>query len=243
VTIEKEKSNLEGAHMTCFRRMGMVAAGICFLSAGGCNGRFEVGVPRHAHEQVQKENVYLQEVNEALKAEIDTLSAEKGRLEIILAKSEADREALQEKLAVEIANQRKMWERVEKMGSGITIGPAGELRLPNEVLFRSGSADLRKEAERVLAAVAAEIKSSGGHFRVDGHTDQQPIQKVKNRYSTNWDLSAARAMAVLKYLESQGIPGKQLHLAAYSYHRPADPQDSPQKGNPKNRRVEIVKIQ
>ncbi|MDA8131868.1 MAG: OmpA family protein [Elusimicrobia bacterium] len=111
-----------------------------------------------------------------------------------------------------------------------------KLVLPEGVLFASGDADLKEHARQVLAPIAEELKKVPNDIVIEGHTDNVPIRR--GRYSTNWELSMARAYGVLRFMEGQGIPSKQLAGIGYGDNRPiAD--NSAADGRAKNRRIEI----
>ena len=114
-------------------------------------------------------------------------------------------------------------------GTVISIG--------DSILFRPGSADLSENGKNVLNKVLAVIKDyPDKRVRVDGHTDSDPILRTKSKYSSNWDLSATRAVHVVEQLtESSVIKGERISVAAYSKFRPVDAKDKKL-----NRRVEIV---
>jgi len=123
--------------------------------------------------------------------------------------------------------------------SGWNINPeTGGIVLDNAILFNSGQAVLRTEGKALLDRLAATLGEEtyrGTFVRVDGHTDDQPIQK--SAHKDNWDLSAKRALAVLNYLETKGIASERLFFAGFGPHRPIVAQDRKQ-----NRRVEIVLV-
>jgi len=73
-------------------------------------------------------------------------------------------------------------------------------------------------------------------MRVDGHTDKRPI--TSSQYASNWELSTARAIAVVKYLASRGIPEDRLAAAGFAEFSPLDPGDSDE-AYTKNRRIEF----
>jgi chemotaxis protein MotB len=110
----------------------------------------------------------------------------------------------------------------------------------SEVLFPSGSAQLQPAGEKQLAEVAQRLmeiasripKDINWVLQVDGHTDDKPIRNVV--YPSNWELSAARAIAVVKFLHSQGIPNDRLVAAGYGEYQPLSAIDSA-----RNRRIEL----
>ncbi|HTR85672.1 MAG TPA: peptidoglycan -binding protein [Reyranella sp.] len=110
----------------------------------------------------------------------------------------------------------------------------------SEVLFPSGSADLQPAGEKQLSAVAQRLieisakipKDIPWVLQVDGHTDNQPINT--RAFPSNWELSAARAIAVVKFLNSQGIPNDHLVAAGYGEYQPLSMMDTA-----RNRRIEL----
>ena len=112
------------------------------------------------------------------------------------------------------------------------------LQLPNDILFDSGKAKLKPSGEKALkklGAVLAGIKDR--HFQVAGHTDNEPI--VKAAYTSNWELSAARAIAVVDLLVANGVKPAALSAAGYGEFDPIAPNKTPA-GKAKNRRTEIT---
>ena len=115
--------------------------------------------------------------------------------------------------------------------------------LPSEVLFSSASADLDKRGVKEIATVARTLKEITQQIpadidwvlRVDGHTDRRPIRKV---FASNWELSSARAISIVKYMISQGIPAEHLVAAGFGQYHPIDP-DKSEQAYRRNRRIEL----
>lgn len=106
--------------------------------------------------------------------------------------------------------------------------------------FASGEAAVRTDAQHWLSALAAPLKAPGTTIRVEGHTDATPIATA--RYPSNWELSAARATAVLGQLTAQGIAPARLSVAGYASEKPlAD--NNTLEGRALNRRVDLVVLQ
>jgi chemotaxis protein MotB len=113
----------------------------------------------------------------------------------------------------------------------------------SEVLFATGSADIGEDGKRQLAAFADTLKTIGERIptdidwllRVDGHTDKQPYNGI---YGGNWELSTARAIAVVKFLIEQGIPPNRLVAAGFGEFRPLVDGDT-QEDFRRNRRIEL----
>jgi chemotaxis protein MotB len=123
--------------------------------------------------------------------------------------------------------------KTEIRRNGLTI----EL-LTDGVFFDSGSATLKPAASRLLEKVGAVVAGERRHpVVVEGHTDAQPIRT--SQYPSNWQLSGARAAAVIQNLAGDGVAEHRLSLAGYASERPADTNSTPQ-GRARNRRVDIV---
>lgn len=112
------------------------------------------------------------------------------------------------------------------------------VRLQDSVLFDSGKAALKASALAVLDRLAETLLAIPNHIRIEGHTDNLPINTPQ--FPSNWELSGARASNVLRYLtERRGLPVKRLSFAGYGEHRPvAD--NTTAEGRSRNRRVDIV---
>jgi chemotaxis protein MotB len=114
----------------------------------------------------------------------------------------------------------------------------------SEVLFEAGSAELGEEGKQQLARLAATLRDLIGTIpkdinwvlRIDGHTDKRPIASAQ--FPSNWELSAARAIAVAKFLTTQGINPKRLVPAGFGEFSPIDPGDT-EDAFRKNRRIEF----
>ena len=116
--------------------------------------------------------------------------------------------------------------------------------LPSDVLFDSGSAELSANAQTQLDKLVNTIRDVSQKIpeniewvlRIDGHTDRVPI--ATDRFPSNWELSSARALAIVKYLVSQGIPAKHLSANGFGQYQPVDTADTPE-ARAKNRRIEF----
>jgi chemotaxis protein MotB len=120
----------------------------------------------------------------------------------------------------------------------VTIDREGVvIRLSGSYLFDSGRAELKPNSLLVLDAISGELRLTPNEIRIDGHTDSTPIESP--RYPTNWELSAARALAVTRYLtESDGVVSTRVMAAGFGEYRPLVPNDS-REHRAQNRRVEI----
>jgi chemotaxis protein MotB len=112
------------------------------------------------------------------------------------------------------------------------------LTLPDTVLFRPGEAVLRPEARPFIQAISEVLIELDRHVRVEGHTDSVPISTVQ--FPSNWELSATRAVTVVRTLSEQyGLQADHLTAVGHADSRPITDNLTPEH-RAKNRRVEIV---
>lgn len=114
------------------------------------------------------------------------------------------------------------------------------LRINSRVLFGSGAAHLGPQAQKIIALVAVKLKPMAVNYliQVEGHTDNQAIRSVQ--YPSNWELSTARASAVVRYLiQGQGFNSHQLSAAGFAETQPLKPNATAQ-GRNENRRIEFL---
>jgi chemotaxis protein MotB len=112
------------------------------------------------------------------------------------------------------------------------------VELSENILFDSGKAELKAEGASALTEVAEVLKTIADRdFQITGHTDNIPIKTHK--YPSNWELSAARAVTVARYLADKGVSSERLSAAGYAETQPVATNDTPE-GRQQNRRIEIV---
>ncbi len=159
----------------------------------------------------------LQQANASTQAQVQTTQQQNTELQAMTAALAADTAA------------GKI--EVTELSGLVTV------RLPEKVLFPSGSAKLHKEGLVELKKVAAVLKGVQGKvFRVGGFTDDVPIQTAV--FPSNWELSTARALSVVHFFEQAGIPGTQLAATGFGKYQPTVPNDTPDH-RAQNRRIEI----
>ncbi len=160
-----------------------------------------------------------------LAAEKDRLTAEKA----VLEQKSAEYERLAGSLKSQIAAGQI---EVSELRGKLTV------KLKDKILFASGSAAIGKEGRAALDNVAEAFKDlQGKNVLVAGYTDNVPTNpKV---FPSNWELSAARAIAVVKYLQAKGVAPVMLGAAGFSEYRPVAANDTPE-GRSLNRRIEIA---
>lgn len=198
---------------------------------------------------------------ELLNRQLAALNEQLGKIQAALDIADKDAKAKDAKIAdlgkqlnVALANRVGELERYRSEFFGKlrqALGERSDVRivgdrfvLPTDILFDSGSAELGPQAQERLATlaqtvkeVAAEIPSSiDWVLRIDGHTDKRPIHTAQ--FPSNWELSSARAVAIVKYLVVQGIPAHRVSANGFGSFQPIDKADTPE-AYAKNRRIEI----
>ena len=112
-----------------------------------------------------------------------------------------------------------------------------EVELKSSLLFGSGDSTLSVQAVGVLERIALILKGQTNPIRVEGFTDNEPINSV--RYPSNWELSAGRASAVVRFFVEEGLSADRLAAIGYGEHRPVTDNNS-EAGRAENRRVVLM---
>jgi len=117
-----------------------------------------------------------------------------------------------------------------------TVDKKIHIVLADAVLFDSGQADLKPGSRKLMKEVVAQLKTLPNPIIIEGHTDNIPVRA--GRYRSNWELSMARAYAVLRFFELEGVDPTRLAGIGYGEHRPSGDNSTPA-GRAHNRRIEI----
>jgi len=193
-----------------------------------------------------------QELEQLLKAKSDTLSQNVSDLRQKVAALEAENKELlkaKEEKVKEVSNtyEKLLQDMKSEISQGqVTISELkGKLTVNMEaaILFDSGKADIKPDGLVILQKMVATLKGVKDRaIRIEGHTDNITITGALTRiFPTNWELSAARAINVAKYLQRQGLDPAMLSAAAFSEYKPvAD--NGTREGRSKNRRIEITLV-
>lgn len=180
-----------------------------------------------------------------LREKISTLEQENESLksELVAARQQKEEQVRQ--------MGRTYEDLLEKMKNEISQGQVtiSELRgkltvnLVDEILFDSGKAEVKPEGVEVLKKVLEVLKTvQDKAIRIEGHTDNvQIVGKLTQRFPTNWELSAARAITVARLLQQEGIDPTILSATAYGEYHPVAGNDT-EEGKARNRRIEIVLV-
>ncbi len=180
--------------------------------------------------------------NDELIQQVTTLTEDNGKLKDDLARVS---KKTQEVEKASNTYQQLLKEMKSEIAEGqITIKELkGKLTMDvvDKILFASGEAKVKKEGLAVLGRVVEILKTvKDKNIRVEGHTDNIKItSRLARIYPTNWELSAARAINVSKYLQDQGIDPTILSATAFGEYQPVADNATPE-GRAKNRRIAII---
>jgi len=173
---------------------------------------------------------------------------EKAGLEAEVAASREELAAVREQRAL-TEKRMEEWKKLTAQLAGMIS--SGKIKvsvrdgrmlvdLPSSVLFASGSAELQAAGKPTLAEIAKVLKDfPGRQFMVAGHTDNVPINTKTSSFKDNWELSAARALTVTKFLIENGLKPKTVSASGYGEYDPVA-SNSNARGQQSNRRIEIV---
>jgi len=202
--------------------------------------RAEVEGARAAADAARAEQAQLQKRVDQLEAEKADLAALRNELSSQVA---AKAEELQKLQGTYQELETKMKEEIAK--GDVRLSQAGgriKVDLVDQILFDVGDASITPRGGEVLSRVGGILANvPDKKIQVSGHTDDAPIsERLRDRYPTNWELAAARAGNVVRFLEEKaGVPGRRLVAAAYGPWEPVS-SNRTAKGRARNRRIEIV---
>jgi chemotaxis protein MotB len=183
---------------------------------------------------LEKQTDSLTKEKDSLTQQVAALEAQRAQLQASEKQSEARYDKLRADLSEEV-NKGQL--QVRQLKGMLTVDVAEQL------FFDSGRATLKDTGKQVLQKVAESLKGyEDKAIRIVGHTDNVPIsgglQKV---FPSNWELSAARATTVVRFLQDAGIAPERLVATGRAEYAPVAPNDSAE-GRQKNRRIEITLI-
>jgi len=257
-TMQTGKETIEEAHMYTMARMTGVAARGTMLVLLAAAATMGCGVSKSKYMDVTKSRDELAAQNKQLQGTLDSTNKDKAQIESDKAALEGrvkEMEAATQEANAKLAQEQKAaadlkatYEgmvghlqtevssgkmQIEQMRDGISVS------LAQDILFRSGSADLDKTGRTLLLKLAEDLKASPFQVIVTGHTDNQKIgAALASRYPSNWELGGARAARIVRLFEEAGITKDRLGAVSFADSRPRESNDTPE-GRAKNRRIEI----
>jgi chemotaxis protein MotB len=183
---------------------------------------------------LESDRTALQREQAQLRAQNEALESQRSQLMNASTQSQQRYDSLLADLNQEVQKGQLQVRRYKDM---LTVDVAEQL------FFDSGRATLKETGKEVLKKVADAMKSyEDKAIRVVGHTDNVPITKgLQKVFPSNWELSAARATTVVRFLQDAGIAPERLIATGRAEYAPVAPNDSPE-GRQKNRRIEITLI-
>lgn len=169
-----------------------------------------------------------------LQQQIGDLEKQKSRLLAASQQTQSEYDTLVQRLTDEVQQGQLQVRRYKNM---LTVDVAEQL------FFDSGSAKLKDSGKSVLQKLGETLKTYDDKIiRIVGHTDNVPIAKsLQEKYATNWELSAARATTVVRFLQQVGVPAERLIASGRAEYAPIADNATPE-GRKKNRRIEITLI-
>ena len=241
------------SHAARFSALGVL--GVIIASQAGCNL-----VPRYQVANAQNRTRQLYDQNKAMAVDRQSLMAQNQQLQQQLAESQGIRDTLQQRInnllsernsLVSMKNTNplsdsatRQFEDLARRYPGFDFDPqTGVSKFQNEILFASGSDELRPEAIPLLTEFA-QILNNGDASQLNvlvvGHTDDRPVSKAstKARHPDNWYLSTHRAISVVHALKKSGIRESRMGATGYGPYQPRVAQTSGD-ARRQNRRVEI----
>jgi chemotaxis protein MotB len=212
--------------------VGVGGAVGAFLSAGGGDAPSGKGIAASALAPIEQEKAKLE--RELVETK-DALAAEKQAAD----EMRATQAKAAEKEAATTKEKDKLAAVVGVTGDVTQDGEEIKLELVDKVLFRVGEAELTERGKSVLGRVGAALNDvPDKQIWVQGHTDDTPIRPAKGvtpKFPSNWELSSARALTVVHYLQTEAkVDPRRLAAVAFGEYRPAS------RNKAKNRRIEIV---
>jgi chemotaxis protein MotB len=177
-----------------------------------------------------------------LETQVTQLQASRTQLEQTVEEKEkalADLTKVQDELASKLEKEIARGDVLLKQVKGELV-----MDLADKIMFDSGEAQLNDSGKDVLKRVAETLVKLDKVVQIGGHTDDVPISdKLKAQYPSNWELSAARALNVVRFLQDDcKIPGKRLAAAGFAEYRPAASNRNAA-GRRKNRRIEVILLE
>ncbi len=178
--------------------------------------------------------------------DLTKLQGEKGALATDLKETQERERKLRAEQEAQKARMAKYRKVIEKFQALVTSGKLkirivrGRMvvEMSSNILFPSGKDQLLDDGKKALEELAAILKTiTDRDLQVAGHTDNVPIRS--NKFKSNWELSTARAVTVVKFLQDQGVKPTLLSAAGYSEYQPAASNDT-EEGKANNRRIEVI---
>ena len=184
---------------------------------------------------LEDKNLQLSRDIEKMKLELEERESVIEKQKTVISELDETKQKIESSMKEQIEAQEVKIEEIE-----------GKLKVTfvDKILFDTGSVEINPRGKEVLLTIAGSLKENENqNIVVEGHTDNVPIGMVlRDRFPTNWELSTARATAVVRFLQDNGgLNPERLTACGYSYYRPVASNDT-EEGRSQNRRIEIILI-
>jgi len=239
--------------------VGMLAAAVVMAASGGCVAKSKYNAQEKLARMYRKQAETYRKNAEQYQADLTKARSDLASFQqkyTDLKKSFANRLKASQQELEELAKARKEAEARARILRDLTsrfrkLIDAGTLsiqvvhgrmvlKLRSAVLFDSGKVMLKGKGQTVLGEIASALRGlSDRHFQVAGHTDNQPIRR--SRFKSNWELSTARAVQVVRFLQKKGVSPSSLSVGGFGEFQPVADNKTPE-GRQANRRIEITLI-
>ncbi len=238
--LERQAKDAAGRAMTEEQKRAAVAAQLADEQKLGTTARAQIAL---LNQQVEAMRAQLAQVSAALEV---SEQANRGKDAQIVNLGARLNSALAQKVEELQRYRSDFFGRLREVLSnrpGVQV-VGDRFVFQSEVLFPVGSADLSAAGTDQIKALAATLleiskeipKEVNWVMRVDGHADRQPVQS--SRFPSNWELSAARAITVVKLLVAEGVPAERLAATGFGDNQPLDAANTPD-AYARNRRIEL----
>ena len=228
---EHEIGRLKESHSQCTQQLNRLQAENKIFTEGqdGTEKPLEGQNLQSRYQELGKVNASLSDKIKNMKTEIKKRDSIIQLQENVIQLLDDTKKTIETSLKEQIA--KKLFE-IETTENRL------RMVLKDTILFTTGSMMINANGKKILREIATSIKESQDqHIRVEGHTDNTPGKKID---STNWELSAERAIAVVRFLEEKaGLDSSKLSAVAYGASRPVAPNDT-EAGRLQNRRIELI---
>ena len=190
--------------------------------------------------ELETRNAYLKNINQQLLQQVDTLKRElEKKSSVIQLQEDVIRLLDDTQKTIESSLKDQIAQKEIEL-----VSQNGKLKMIfiDQIFFDSGSFEINEGGKAILSMIADAFRGNKKQeIVVEGHTDNLPLGKeLKRRFPSNWELSAARATAVVRFLQEEaGVPPERLSARGYSYFHPVASNDT-EEGRHKNRRIEII---
>jgi chemotaxis protein MotB len=238
--------------------LAIVACGVSIYEYDAKNKELEASKPKVA--QLETQNAQLQhqltQAQERQTGDEQQMTQLKGALGLAQSQAITDDQKAQleeaQRAMQEAQERRKLLDDLQgKLKRMIDAGHLKVatrhgrvvLQLHNDVLFDKGEVEVKPAGRQAVAEIAATLRGvAGRRFQVAGHTDTEALTpETQKKFPTNWELSTARAIAVVKLLTAEGVDPTMLSAAGYGPYDPVASNGAAE-GQAKNRRIEIVLV-